>query len=96
MPRITDLVRVHALLNRDPAWAAYAIGDLSPEFSGNCEWYGSADGSPALVLLYRGFDTPIVFAIGEAADLAPIFRELDAPRSRCTSVGTPWPPATCV
>lgn len=79
MPHITDLVRVHALLNRDPAWAAYAIGDLSPEFIGHCEWYASTDGSPALVLLYRGFDTPIVFAIGETADLAPVFRELDAP-----------------
>jgi ribosomal protein S18 acetylase RimI-like enzyme len=79
MPRITDLVRVQALLNRDPAWAAYAIGDLGPEFIANCEWYASSDGTPALVLVYRGFDTPIVFAIGAPADLAPIFRELDFP-----------------
>ena len=79
MPRITDLARVQTVLNRDPAWAAYAIGDLGPEFIGNCGWYASSDGSPALVLVYRGFETPIVFAIGAAADLTAIFRELDAP-----------------
>jgi RimJ/RimL family protein N-acetyltransferase len=79
MPRITNLYRVRALLDRDRAWAAYAIGDLNPEFSPNCEWYASAGASPALVLLYRGFDPPIVFAMGTTADLAPIFRELDAP-----------------
>ena len=39
----------------------------------------SADGATALVLVYRGFNPPIVFAIGAAADLAPLFRELDAP-----------------
>jgi GNAT superfamily N-acetyltransferase len=79
MPALTDLSRVRAILDRDRAWAAYALGDLSPHLVGQCSWYAPLDGSAALVLLYRGFNPPIVFAIGAAADVAPLFRELDAP-----------------
>jgi RimJ/RimL family protein N-acetyltransferase len=79
MPRISDLSRVRAILNRDRAWAAYAIGDLSPEFATDCEWHVPDDDSPALVLVYRGFAPPIVFAMGETTHLAPVFRELTAP-----------------
>ena len=79
MPALTDLSRVRAILDRDRAWAAYALGDLSPHLVGQCSWYAPLDGSAALVLLYRGFNPPIVFAIGPAADVAPLFRELDAP-----------------
>ncbi len=79
MPRLTDLTRVRALLDRDRAWSAYAIGDLSPELAPHCTWFAPADGSPALVLVYRGFTPPIVFAIGDADALAPLFREIDEP-----------------
>ena len=79
MPRITDLSRVHTLLDRDRAWAAYAISDLSPEFADHCAWHAPQDGSPALVLLYRHFDPPIAFAMGDAVHLAALFREIDAP-----------------
>jgi predicted GNAT family acetyltransferase len=78
MPRITDSTRVHSVLNLDRAWAAYAIGDLAPEFASDCSWYAPDDGSPALLLLYRGFDPPIAFAMGEASQLAPLFGEMDA------------------
>ena len=79
MPRLTDLSRVRALLDRDRAWAAYAIGDLAPEFVTDCSWYTPADGAPALVLLYRGFDPPILFAMGNSRDLAALFAEIEAP-----------------
>jgi GNAT superfamily N-acetyltransferase len=79
MPRVTDLLQVRALLDRDRAWAAYAIGDLSPEFAAHCTWLAPADESAALLLLYRGFDPPIAFVMGDTAHLAPLFRELDAP-----------------
>jgi GNAT superfamily N-acetyltransferase len=79
MPRITDLARVRALLDDDPAWSAYAIGDLSPEHVANCSWHAPADGSCALALLYRGFDPPILFAMGGSAALVPIVREVEAP-----------------
>ena len=79
MPRITDFSGVHRVLDRDRAWAAYAIGDLSAEFAADCEWYAPRDGAPALVLLYRGFSPPIVFAMGDATHLAPLFREIEVP-----------------
>ena len=79
MPSLTDLSRIRAILDRDRPWAAYAIGDLSPHLFGDCVWYAPVDSSAALILLYRGFDPPIAFAIGAATDTAPLFRELDAP-----------------
>jgi len=78
MPRLTDLTRVRALLDLDPAWSAYAIGDLSPEFAVHCTWHAPAGDAPAIVLLYRGFEPAIVFASGTPGDLAPLFHELDA------------------
>ena len=80
MPRVTDLFSVCARLDLDRAWSAYAIGDLSPEFAADCSWHVSDDDPQALVLLYRGFDPPILFAIGAGTHLAPLFREIDAPR----------------
>jgi ribosomal protein S18 acetylase RimI-like enzyme len=79
MPPVTDLHRVRALLDRDRAWSAYAIGDLDPARLADCSWHAPADGD-ALILRYRAFDPPIVFAIGEPADLSPLFREIDAAR----------------
>ena len=79
MPRTHDLPRVKAALDRDRAWSAYAIGDLSPELVGSCAWHAPADGSDALILIYRGFKPAIAFAIGSQADLAPLFREVDEP-----------------
>jgi len=78
MPRITDLSDVRARLDRDRAWSAYAIGDLSPELAADCSWHAPDDDPQALVLLYRGFDPPILFAMGAATHLAPLFREIDA------------------
>lgn len=79
MPRVTDLQHVKRLLDRDRAWAAYAIGDLAPGFSEHCTWHAPADGAPALLLRYDGFNPSIVFAMGETPDLAALCRELDAP-----------------
>lgn len=79
MPSTADFARVGALLDRDRAWAAYAIADLAPEFSPDCSWHVSADRSSALVLLYRGFSPPILFATGDSAQLPPLFNEIDAP-----------------
>ena len=76
MPRIHDLARVKAALDRDRAWSAYAIGDLSAQLVGNCAWYAPAEGSDAIILIYRGFKPSIAFAIGRALDLAPLFQEI--------------------
>jgi ribosomal protein S18 acetylase RimI-like enzyme len=77
MPRTNDLARVKAALDRDRAWTAYAIGDLSPTLVGQCAWHLPAAGSDALLLIYRGFRPSIAFAIGSRADLAPLFAEID-------------------
>jgi GNAT superfamily N-acetyltransferase len=79
MPRVTDLSRIRSLLDLDRTWAAYAIGDLGPEFAGHCDWHAGEDETPALVLLYRGFTPPILFAIGDPSDTGPLIRELHAP-----------------
>ena len=77
MPIVTNLSIIRTLLDRDRAWSAYAIGDLDPMLIDKCEWHLSADSTSAL-LLYRGFDPPIAFAMGDSAALAPLFRELEA------------------
>lgn len=71
---------VRALLDRDRDWAAYAIGDLAPPFAEHCHWYAPAGRDTALLLLFRAFDPPIVFAMGEVGDVAKLLREIDAPR----------------
>jgi len=79
VPRIDDLTRIRAVLERDRAWSAYALGDLSPEFLPHCEWR-TTDDDEALVMVFRGFDLPILFAMGDAHRLAAIVEEVDAPR----------------
>ena len=79
MPPITDLTRVRALLDQDAAWSAYAIGDLDAAHAPHCSWHALPDGSSALLLLYRGFTPPILFAIGDPASVAMLLREIDAP-----------------
>ena len=79
MPLLTDLRIVRTLLDRDRAWSAYAIGDLAPGFLEHCEWRTAADGTPALLLLYRGFTPPIAFATGEPQRLRALFEEITAP-----------------
>lgn len=54
--------QLRAILRKDPAWSAYALGDLDLRWFLQCEWR-VADGS--LVLVVRAFDPPILFAIGD-------------------------------
>jgi GNAT superfamily N-acetyltransferase len=79
MPLTTDLQRIRTALDRDRTWSAYAIGDLDPERLPHCSWYAPAADLDTLVLLYRGFMPPILFATGNPALLSPVFAELDAP-----------------
>ena len=79
MPPTTDLQRIRAALDRDRTWSAYAIGDLAPERLPYCSWYAPAADMDTLVLLYRGFMPPILFATGDPAALSRVCAELDAP-----------------
>src|SRR5262245_22544934 len=78
MPLTTDLRRIRRALDRDRSWTAYAIGDLAPERLPYCSWYAPADDADTLVLLYRAFTPPILFATGDPALLSQVFTEMDA------------------
>jgi ribosomal protein S18 acetylase RimI-like enzyme len=77
MPQLTDQWRIQVILERDRPWAAYALADLE---SGYCEqalWFGAADESPAIALLYRAFALPVLLTIGEAPHLRAVLDEVD-------------------
>jgi len=59
----------------DRAWAVYALADLEPAYRDHARWHIAADGRPALLLVYRGFRLPVLFAQGAAEDLAPLLAE---------------------
>ena len=59
----TDRSVIRAILNRDRIWSVYALGDLQPGFFEHCEW--TIQGG-SLALVYRAFETPVLFVIGEA------------------------------
>jgi GNAT superfamily N-acetyltransferase len=79
MPLTTDLQRIRTALDRDRTWSAYAIGDLDPQRLTHCSWYAPAADPDSLVLLFRGFMPPILFATGDPELLSLVFAELDAP-----------------
>jgi ribosomal protein S18 acetylase RimI-like enzyme len=61
-------------LNLDPHWCIYALGDLDPRREAYSTWYGDEEGSVALV--YREFETPIVFASGNTQALEAALQHL--------------------
>lgn len=77
--RVEDPARIRALLESDRPWAAYALADLDPGFWEQSEWLTRKDSPPALVLLYRGADPPVIFAVGTADRLAPLIQEVEPP-----------------
>ncbi len=77
--RVDDPARIRALLESDRPWAAYALADLAPGFREHCQWLAREDEPPALVMLYRRADPPVIFALGPAERLAPLVREIDEP-----------------
>src|SRR5262245_20388052 len=76
MPRTGDLAAVRSVLETDRGWSVYALGDLAPGLAERCDWHVSDPGGPALVMLYRGFATPVLFAIGEPDAVAPLLDEV--------------------
>jgi len=77
-----DKSELHAFLQRDPIWAAYAIGDLEPAHFDWCSWYVAEDTDgrlAGLVLLYRRLDPPILLSVGETAAIAAILQRMALP-----------------
>jgi len=76
MPPATDPAAIRRILEADRPWAVYALADLAPEHRAHARWHVAAAGRPALLLVYRAFHTPVLFACGEAADLRPLLVEI--------------------
>ena len=72
MPRLSDPNEIRALLETDRCWSVYPLGDLSPGFFEQSEWYRAAGGATALVLILRAFSSPVLFALGDPAAVAPL------------------------
>ena len=88
MPLTADQAEIRAILRTDRAWSAFALADLEPEYSAPAEWHIAVDGS-ALVLVYRAFEAPILFALGSAEDVAPLLDELAPERTLYAGVREP-------
>jgi ribosomal protein S18 acetylase RimI-like enzyme len=67
---------IRAILQQDPAWAVYALGDLAPGFFEHCQWLTGED--RAALLLYREFSTPILWMAGAPANLQPLLAQVAA------------------
>jgi ribosomal protein S18 acetylase RimI-like enzyme len=75
MPPTCDPAEIRALLQTDPRWAVYALGDLASGLFKDCFWLRSADEPPALLLLYRGFEPPVLFTLGDAGRVQTLLGE---------------------
>ena len=62
MPRLADQDAIRDILQRDPAWCVYALGDLSPRMFAKCAWF-----TPDLALVLHDYGTCILFAMGTAS-----------------------------
>ncbi|MFN7992169.1 MAG: GNAT family N-acetyltransferase [Bryobacteraceae bacterium] len=76
MPAGADLEAVRAILQTDRHWAVYALADLAPEYSTFAEWHVATGDGQALLLVYRAFRTPVLFAQGPPAALAGLLAEV--------------------
>src|SRR5262249_21693864 len=63
----------------DRAWAVYGIGDLAPGYFEHSAWFHAPGSAPALLLLYRGLGTPVLFALGEPQAVHPLLNEIGDP-----------------
>ena len=61
LPLLTDRDQIHQLLQRDPVWAAYALGDLGPELWPHTTWHRAQD---ELALVLRSYSVAILWASG--------------------------------
>jgi ribosomal protein S18 acetylase RimI-like enzyme len=74
---LSDPALIRPWLQRDPVWAAYALGDLIPGWFEHCQWFLCGE---TLVLLYRGLGTPILLVYGPVDGLAEVVSALPVNR----------------
>ena len=76
MPELQDRNLIRSILETDRWWAAYALADLEPGYFEHSVWFVPRARLSATVLVYSGFEMPIVLAAGDAGSLVPVFEEL--------------------
>jgi GNAT superfamily N-acetyltransferase len=77
MPEIRDRAAIRAILNTNPQWSVYALGDLAPGYFEHSRWYSR--GTPALILLYQAVTPPVLFALGDPGEIAALAGEIVEP-----------------
>lgn len=84
---MTDVLRaqVTRVLEAERLWAAYALADLEPPYARGAEWHATDD---AVVLAYRAFDPPVLFAAGNPVGVGELFRRLPVGSYLFTLMGT--------
>lgn len=78
MPRLTDPAAIRAILETDRSWSMYALGDMAPGFFEYTQWFAATGERPAIAMLYGAFTPPILFVLGQAADVRPLLDEIAA------------------
>ncbi len=80
MTVISDRLAIRARLAADPAWAAYALGDLAPGLFEHTRWHAAED-EASLLMLFSALDLPVLFTLGPAEQIARLLAEIeDQPR----------------
>ena len=77
MPPLHDQAAIRFLQERDRPWSVYALGDLAPAFFPQCRWFSAAGEPPTLLLLYRVFNSAVLFTLGPPDRLAPLLTEIE-------------------
>jgi GNAT superfamily N-acetyltransferase len=76
---VAALSEIRAVLNADPAWCLYALGDLDRREHRFCDWQTKSSSPPAIVLIYHGFPVPVLFAFGAPRDVEELLQAKPPP-----------------
>lgn len=76
MPETRDKDFIRQTLSTEREWSAYAIGDLEPALFEKCSWLVADGDTPAIALLFRAFDTPVLFTHGEQPAIGKVLDEI--------------------
>ena len=70
-----EVSEVRSILETDRVWSAYALADLFPPYLDQAEWRWQTN---AVVLCYRGFSPPILFAHGDPEGVGVLLHDIPA------------------
>lgn len=73
MNRGISTKEIRKILEIDRNWSAYALADLDPEFNEYSTWLIDHD---SLILIYRGLNPPVLFAMGQPEGVEKLFPQV--------------------